>query len=661
MYKKDVITPFSYNTLTGFFKTYSKSADTAEDEGLYSWNGSKWQGREGHFGDYFVDIVMKKEPVRMKYKSTPHLIFKSTVMDTSRYTTENGLPIMEVRRDLSGTKQAAFEAMIFGGESDDAKKENNWVPCGEPVKLVRGSQASCKYSYGDTYYQRWDCLKTYAFTKEDINQVVEIGSFMLETKVNIDGRYDRNRGQMNNLNMSPQNFNLFNPVYNQVDNFFSYKIQDDDFYQNPEYSNQLTWSKTKENTAEIDLWTNVTLASVLELDGDKGKINKLIRLNNQLFCFQDTGISHILYNENVQIESTQGVPIEIANSGKVQGKDYKSNTIGCSNKWSMVTTPSGIYFMDSNDKSIYMFNGQLNNVSASGGFNAWCKNNIPASSIAWTPTDFNTFKACYDRLNQDVLWVNKDTALAFSEKLGAFTSFYDYGNTPFLCNLDDTGIWIKAPYSYTDAQEQIVSVPCRLWKHQAGSYCQFFGTNKPYWMTLVGNPEPQMDKIFTNIEFRACVDGDGELNEETGKFTPTLPFDSLETWDEYQHGIANLSIRNGHNAFKHHTTDNNASLKRKFRIWRCDIPRDNVSIVTSQPILPENPTPEQQAAYDADVIRYNQYLKDINMGISRYESHPNDRMRNPWLYLKLLKNIEIDTDRFLPKAEIHDVVMTYFN
>jgi len=29
------------------------------------------------------------------------------------------------------------------------------------------------------------------------------------------------------------------------------------------------------------------------------------------------------------------VPIEIANSGKVEGKRYIANNVGCSNKWSM--------------------------------------------------------------------------------------------------------------------------------------------------------------------------------------------------------------------------------------------------------------------------------------------------------------------------------------
>jgi hypothetical protein len=38
---------------------------------------------------------------------------------------------------------------------------------------------------------------------------------MCETRINIDGRYDRNRGLTNNLSITPANFNLKNPVYSQ--------------------------------------------------------------------------------------------------------------------------------------------------------------------------------------------------------------------------------------------------------------------------------------------------------------------------------------------------------------------------------------------------------------------------------------------------------------
>ena len=625
-------------TSTAWWKTHSVTGNTTElGYGLYKLkkNDSNYEwsdlGEDYNVGKYYIDLVAKKEGVRMKYKSTPHMVIsnsnqftKTGVWDKVGGTDKPTLPILEIIRSVPSN--------IFGGTSPDALKENLWIPCGEPVAIdTKENYVTLNYDYGDTYYQRWDCLKTYAFTPEDENQVVEIGSFMLETHVNIDGRYDRNRGQSDNTVMSPRNFNLLNPVYSQLNNFFSYRIMPDDFYKVDAYPNQITWSKTKESGADVDMWTNVTLASVLELDGDKGRVTSLQRLNNQLIAFQEKGISHILYNDNVQINSENGVPIEIANSGKVQGKDYKSDTIGCANKWSIINTPMGIYFMDSYNKSIFLFNGQLNNLSGSLGFNAWSKQNIPAVSSVWNPVDFDAFVSYYDKLNQDVLFINKDMALAYSERLGTFTSFYDYGKAPYFVNLEDTGIWINQ--SQIENEGQLADPTYYLWKHQGGAdYCKFFDIQHPYWTVLIGNPEPQIDKIFTNLEFRACVDGDGSVENE--KFTPYLPFDYLETWNEYQHGLANIGIRNGHDLFKHHPRDLSepkafdASLIRKFRTWRCDIPRSNASLERDEGL--------------------NCYRKDVR---------PQDRMRNPWLYLKLMKNANSSNKR----AEIHDVVMTYFD
>ena len=615
----DESTPFTSNAWCKFF---SLDPDQSDWNGFRKWYGEdatgeltklSWNYCNGHIGTSYVDLSIRKSPVRMKYKSTPHLVmipetgywYEKPYIKGSYPGDIDQLAIMEIQKDTD-------ENTRFGGRSADAFRENKWLPCGIPVSLDAAIEEIIEekeykvlnfyYDYGDTYFQRYDCLKTYPFTREDVNQIVEIGSFMLETHVNIDGRYDRNRGQSNNLNMNPQNFNLMNPIYSQLDNFFTYRIQDDDTYKNNSYPNQITWSKTKSSNADIDMWNNVTLASTLELDGNKGQVTSLQRLNDQLICFQDSGISQILYNENTQISTKEGVPIEIANSGKVQGKRYLSNTIGCSNKWSIVTTPAGIYFMDSNEKSIYRLGEGLQNISQQGGFNTWCKLNIPSGDVKWTPDTFATFVGYYDRKNQDVLFINNSTALAFSEKVNAFTSFYDYGGAPFFCDLDDKDIWIKEN---------------KLWLHQAGEYCNFFGTEdapnyKPYWMTLVGNPEPQLDKIFTNLEFRACVDGEGE--EADGKYTPYLPFTTLETWNEYQHGLANLKNLRGHSAFMHDMEQGVASLKRKFRTWRCDIPRNNMSV-----------------------------------------SHKTDRMRNPWLYLKLSK--VSDTSK---RTEIHDVMMTYF-
>ena len=179
---------------------------------------------------------------------------------------------------------------------------------------------------------------------------------------------------------------------------------------------------------------------------------------------------------------------------------------------------------------------------------------------------------------------------------------------------------------------------------------------------MIGNPDPQEDKQFTNLEFRACVTGEGNLYTKTktdvfdgtfdytfhtdgseisyDKFLPFLPFDSLEVWNEYQHGYTKLENKMGRSAYQHHTSDSTSALNRKFRIWACDIPRNNCVL---------------------DIYRDQDYpySTDAELGISRFYRKPMDRMRNPWIYLKLMKNAA--TDKSLNKAEIHDIVMTYFD
>jgi hypothetical protein len=107
----------------------------------------------------------------------------------------------------------------------------------------------------------------------------------------------------------------------------------------------------------VDNWTNITLASTVNLDGDFGNITKLTKLNDALLCFQEKAFSSILFNSRVSINSTDGVPIEISNNYKVDGASTISSTVGCPNKWSMCTTPSGIYFVDSNTDTLYLYNG----------------------------------------------------------------------------------------------------------------------------------------------------------------------------------------------------------------------------------------------------------------------------------------------------------------
>ena len=477
---------------------------------------------------------------------------------------------------------------IFGGNSDEAIKNNQWLPCGEPVNLVNqsgvvASSFNLVWNQGDTYYQRYDHIKTYPFTLEDQNSVTEIISFMCETRINIDGRYDKNRGQTSNLAITPQNFNKLNTVYSQKNNFFTYRGVDSDILKLNAFPNLITWTKTKTMGEDVDTWANINLSSTLDLDGDKGKVTALRRFDNNIIAFQDRGISTILYNEAYQLSTTDGIPVEIANSGKVNGKRYITNRVGCSNKWSICESQNGIYFTDDITKGIYLYNGKLSNITDQFGFHSWI-NTISESVGEWNPYSFNNMVTYQDKVNGDISFITKDQCLAFSEPIGSFTSFYSYENTPFFCNIQDKGLFIKPDTDTT----------CQIWTHNEGQYNMFFGNYKPFYTTVIVNPDITVDKIFNNIEFTSdSWDSNGNLLSTT--------FDTLDVWNEYQSGTQTLQV----------LKDKPSTLKKKFRIWRANIPRDR--------------------------------------------SNNRDRMRNTWLYLKLSKQ-NINTD----KTMLHSLSVDYF-
>lgn len=533
-----------------------------------------------------ITYLYGEDPVSIKYNSTPHAVMalnytkdhQIRVLPTikehddthkpwdvnppkqwyhPKVGKEEGIPFWDKNRYTTGISYDTIDvesnygwlwlgeiyndtvANRFGGEYNDINDPNIWIPASEPIKIREASKGIM--CIGDTYLQRYDCLKTYSPTTEEQNSVVEILSFMCETRINIDGRYDRNRGQVNNLVANPRNFNLINTAYTQKNNFFNYRTIDYERFKLSYFPNTITWTKEKHSNALIDTWTNITMASTLDLDGDKGEVVSINTFNNELFCFQKRALSNLLFNSRVQIPTSDNTPIEITNGLKMGGKRYVSNSIGCNNKWSITESPNGIYFIDNITNSIYLFNGQISSLSDKLGFRQWIGENN--SELPWTPKNFNNFITFYDKNNDDVYFVNKNTSLVYSELLGQFTSFIDYGNTQAMFNI---GSDFYAIYNNT------------LWEQFAGEYNYIYNEYKPYSITFISNAEESVDKIFNTIEYRADRWDNSLLVNKS-------PFNKLEVWNEYQKGVTSLDV----NIAKP------SPLKRKFRVWRTTVPRFN--------------------------------------------------------------------------------------
>ena len=427
--------------------------------------------------------------------------------------------------------------------NEDIISQYSFIPSGDTFDIT--GNVVLTGTIGDTYYQRWDCLKTFPYSTDDKNQYIDITSFFIESRINLDGRYDKQRGLKYNLGVLNTNFNLINKSYTQRNNFFNYRQIEDEGVNN--FPNQITISKTKVLGEDIDSWTNITLASVFDLDGDKGKLNAIRKINNDLYCFQDSGISRLLYNSRVQVNTSDGVPIEIANSSKLQDKQYLSDSIGCQNKWAIKSTPSGIYFVDTYNGELYRINDKgITPISQNKFKNYFTK----LSPNVWSPSLWNynnakdfvdSIKLEYDSTTSDLYIINKDTALAYNELLGEFTSFYDYGSVLYWINLEDKSLQI-----YNDG----------MYEAYKGDYGTFKGKrNSSAVIEFIANGDFDSDKIFETIEF--TTNDIAKINNWKADY---YPFDTLEVSNEYQRGKNEASSTN---------------VKKKFRTWRWQIPRNS--------------------------------------------------------------------------------------
>lgn len=616
---RDVIYKLNSNMGNSYTETLSYTSDTNKlfpTNNEYPIYGQQYYAyKEDSISDYIIyntiivdgKTVTSKDPVRIKYKETPHAIisfgFKNnSTVKLPRMSINHKSEIDRVGEDAitrrlfwntknnSYTKDFIWTKYIneyanymnptdirtnyffynanpsindyyyladlcvqdpdtspyeLSNGNKDIISQYSFIPAGEAIELI-GDTISLRGNYGDTYYQRWDCLKTFPYSTDDKNQYIDITSFFVESRINLDGRYDKQRGLKYNLGVLNTNFNLINKSYTQRNNFFNYRQIEDEGVIN--FPNQITISKTKVLGEDVDSWTNVTLASVFDLDGDKGKLNAIRKINNDLYCFQDNGISRLLYNSRVQVNTSDGVPIEIANSAKLQDKQYLSDSIGCQNKWAIKSTSSGIYFIDNYNGGLYKLtsngiesisNNKMKNYFSSLPIGEWSPNNITA-------------KIDYDDITKDLYIITKDSSLAYNEFLGEFTSFYSY-NPLYIVNLQDKSLQLQTERIQDSALSEDIT---NIWESYKGNYGSFYGSDKAEAnVEFIANGDFDSDKVFETVELTTS-----DIAKINNWKADCYPFDTLEVSNEYQRGKNEASSIN---------------VKKKFRTWRWQIPRNS--------------------------------------------------------------------------------------
>ena len=474
----------------------------------------------------------------------------------------------------------------FGGTSKEALSKNVWTVCGSSISigefLQKGIQPNpnsvesvevtldgqtfdvqthsptlfLRFSEGDTYLTRYDCLKTYPYAEKDINSVVEIFSTDLETRVNLDARYDNARGLIDNTLVRPENINLVNRLgYEQENNFFTYTALDPNRETADKFPNLVAITREKTLGEEVDVWMSNALLSTQDLEGTYGEIEALRTYNNDVYAFQTNAFGQILFNNRVQIPTGDGQPIEITNGMKLQGIRYLSNKIGCSNKWSIALSNSRMYWYDAGTKDIWAFGGQLENLSTSLGVKGWLSDVNPAR---WTISDMTPIRTLHDEKYNDLYFIMGDStkenygALVYSETLNTFVSVMDYTELEEMHNLHDRVFTVKKDGIHA------------MWE---GNYNSFFGVQKPYILRFIANAQPTMHKVFDTVQWRS------DSWNSAGKYIPNATFTRMQVWNQYQKSKVDTITGDG---ILTNTPGKPSPLKKKFNTFRALVPRDKM-------------------------------------------------------------------------------------
>ena len=367
-------------------------------------------------------------------------------------------------------------------------------------------------------------------------------------------------------------------------------------------------SNVKTNDEEIDSWTKFGINNFYDID-DYGPINKILNYKDIVHFIQDKAVGVYSINRAAITTTEDGTPTGLG-TGQGFGKhQYFSKVHGSIHQWAVKTTENGIYFFDALARKIFLLQstGQQssnNPISEVTGIHSWLQSLpegvfLPKHQGGDNPILFKgvhigkdlnndelifTFLGSYsaDRLNNNttyypgdiilvatiyylvltqfttgpsfpsnfVLLVNNskeyspDNSLVYDELMQKFSSFYSATPTIWIENSDT----LMSP----DPMERD-----SLYVHNIGNWGVFYNNEVECSLTLVINPQADMNKVLRTVEFNSIVRDDNKVIDRAQTIT------AFKITTEYQDTgkVPYSSDR----------------IKRKFDKWRVKIPRDTLS------------------------------------------------------------------------------------
>lgn len=446
-------------------------------------------------------------------------------------------------------KNIVYLGNIYGGNTYESKKRSNYLEVGD-YNVITNNAYNCVH-FGDTFVQDFKFTKlsktdteTYDKRSEQLTEIVE---FRVETTVDLKNRNDLSLTPWDNrFQPKYDEYQKYNRVYSQQPTLFTRRDLDYKFKSVKGYDTNIIATKVKVPGEIIDSWTDMQPNNVLSLDGKFGPINGLIYSMDNVYAFQDKGIAVLSINPRVQVQGSDGISVELGTGEVLAGYKYISTSSGSINKWGILATDSGIYFLDALNKTFNVIGEGLIGLSDKEGFHKFFLDNINQDTIKIdNPLIYKGASIGWDKITNDIYLSifdgDKKITLSYNLAQQGFSSFYDYNSSMY--------IFSKGKMRTINPMNN-----SSVWENFLGAYNSFYGENRPSSIEFIANPEPLADVTFNNLEYKS------EARQNRIEI-PNYTWERIKATNEFQNSnLVELLMR--------------SNIRKLERKWRLNIPRN---------------------------------------------------------------------------------------
>lgn len=471
-----------------------------------------------------------------------------------------------------------FVTNQYGGNTYENRSVNQYMDTGHYQTItdsipdsitfdVYGGDVFVNYLDDEFCEQYWSQTTPLGAAYDDPidNKLSVVACFPTESIVNQDYRRSRrwfvDRDFTNNNQGAYQsNTYTYKSVWSQEsiakETFFA-----EDFLSNTveEHPHQMWASEPKIDGELSDSWRLFQALNSIEVTGIYGPINRIMSFGEKIYFYQNSAVGITSIDERVVLNDSSGQALTIGDGEVFPDYQYISVVTGSSHQFSVVNTERYIYHWDARLKKIYRTNQQGSvPISDLKGMSSFF-HNLTGEQLTEDITlraedeggpvgvhavaDYRYNRVLFTFLDPEYDEKERGFTISYNEIFDAFESFYGF-----------------IPKIYLQYGRRLLSATPEdlngAWEHNTSEERgQFYGSTKDSVLETILGDNGHSTKTFDTLQWQsAMVDSNGA---DVGK-----TFNFLRVYNDHQDsGVQPLVV------------DDN--VKRRFRLWRTLVPRDN--------------------------------------------------------------------------------------